>query len=152
MTLKLYDLGDVVSIVLGSMAGVLAFFQLLRTLFLDKLVKGRLDPGQQDALYHVLVWLIVSVLIVVQALMKGYEFSPVLAVSAGVAAIPIARGVNFVYTWIQKPQLAQSLGPVAPSPYPTMFAPVSPPDEPPDPAAPIVVPAESDPAAPDQAA
>lgn len=135
MTLHLVDLTDVVSIVGGSIAGVLAFFQVLRTLFLDRLTKGRLDADQQDALYHVLVWLIIAGLIVVQALLKNYQFNLTLVVSALVSAWPIQRTVNLLYNKLQQVQpveVSGTLASVAPS------APFTP-----DPNAPILVQPES---------
>lgn len=104
MTLQLYDLGQITAIVLASMTGVMAFFQLVRTLFLDNLVKGRLDAKQQNTLYHVLIWGILTVMITALAMMNYYSLSITLVVSAGAAAIPITAGVNFVYTRIQQPQ------------------------------------------------
>lgn len=102
MTIQLVDLSNIVSIVLGSMAGVLAGFQIVRNLFLDRLVKGRLDTTQQNTLYHLLVWLIIAGLIVGQALLHGYAMNLTLIISAGVAAVPIAQGVKLVFDGVQQ--------------------------------------------------
>lgn len=102
MTLQLYDLGQIVSITLASMSGVLAGFQLLRSLFLDRLTQA-MPADQRDTLYRTLVWAILTVLITVLAMMNYYTLSVTLVVSAGVAAIPLTAGVHFVYTRLQKP-------------------------------------------------
>lgn len=121
MTLHLIDLGNVLAILAGSMTGVLAFFAWLRTVFLDRLTQS-MDDNARDALYHGLVWLILTGLILGLSLLTGYQFSEILAISAGAAAVPIAGAVHFVY---QKLQKTPKLGPVSYASTPAPAAPLS---------------------------
>lgn len=103
MTLQLYDLGQISTIALGSMTGVMALFQLVRALFLDRLTQS-MPADQRDTLYRTLVWCILTVMITVLAMLNYYSLSVTLVVSAGMAAFPLLAGVHFVYTRLQKPQ------------------------------------------------
>lgn len=128
MTLHLIDLGNVLAILAGSMTGVLAFFQWLRVLFLDRITQS-MDDGARDALYHGLVWLILSGLILGLALLTGYPFSVMLVISAGVVAVPIAGAVHFVYQKLQKSSTSALLASVAsttPLTAPSPLAPLPP--------------------------
>ena len=163
MTVKLVDLGQFVAIVVGSMATVLAVFQWMRSLFLDRLTQA-MDSGQRDVLYRTLVGAILAGAMIVLALMNGYQWSVMLAVSAIVAAVPLVAGVHFLYTKLQKPAPfavitaggVASLAPVAssaPSPdtsadAPDPFAPLTLPDVPDVPATPAPADAQPDPDAP----
>src|SRR5690242_1997953 len=100
MTLHLTDLGNIVAILSGSTAGVMAFFQLVRTLFLDRLTQA-LTSDERDALYRVCVVAIQAVLIVGLALLSGYTFSTTLLISAVTVAVPMLGPVHFIYTGLQ---------------------------------------------------
>lgn len=101
MTLQLYDLGQLVTIVAGSMASVMYGFQWLRDLFLDRLTAG-MDKKQQDTLYRTILWCFLTVALIVLAMLNYYSFSLTLVVSAAAAAFPLLGGVHFVYTKLQK--------------------------------------------------
>lgn len=123
MTLHLIDLGNIVAIISGSTAGVMAFFQLLRTLFLDRLTTG-LGSDQRDALYRVCVVAIQAALIVGMALLSGYGLSLTLLVSAVTVAVPMLGPVHFIYTGLQKsapqvPEIDPAVYQQQPMPLPT---------------------------------
>lgn len=143
MTIQLVDLSNIVSIVLGSMTGVLAGFQIVRNLFLDRLVKGRLDATQQNTLYHLLIWLIIAGLVVGQAWLHGYTVNAVLAASALVAAWPIQQGVNLIFNSVQQIKVSSGQQMTMATLAPAMSAPAT------DPFAPLSLPPVPDGGAPD---